>query len=114
MIKLYGIPNCDTVKKTRKWLNDAGLEHEFHDYKKQGVPVDSLRRWLEQAGTDSIINKRGTTWRKLSEEEKSSIETIDGTITLLEQNSSVIKRPIIESEERLIVGFNPDQLDSLK
>ncbi|OZG70574.1 arsenate reductase [Hahella sp. CCB-MM4] len=113
-MKLYGIPNCDTVKKTRKWLSEAGIEYEFHDYKKQGVPTDSLRQWLQQAGTEVIVNKRGTSWRKLSDEEKSLVETIEGAISLLESNSSVIKRPIIEAGSDLIIGFNPDQMASLK
>ncbi len=114
MITLYGIPNCDTVKKTRKWLSDAGIEYEFHDYKKQGVPTSSLRHWLEQAGIDAIVNKRGTTWRKLSDEEKSLVETLEGTVSLLENNSSVIKRPIIEADSHLIVGFDPNQMANLK
>ncbi|HEX5806472.1 MAG TPA: ArsC/Spx/MgsR family protein, partial [Macromonas sp.] len=65
MIKVYGIPNCDTVKKARTWLSERGLEHEFHDFKKQGVPEQRVDAWLASAGWEKLVNRKGTTWRKL-------------------------------------------------
>ncbi len=114
MIKMYGIPNCDSVKKARQWLSNEGLTYEFHDYKKQGVPQDLIAQWLEQAGPEAIINKRGTTWRKLTDSEKEKAESTQGAVELLAQNASVIKRPVIAAGDTLIVGFNAEQMAALK
>ena len=114
MIKVYGIPNCDSVKKARQWLTEEGLTYEFHDYKKLGIDAALVTHWLEQAGPDIVINKRGTTWRKLSDNEKTQAETLSGAAALLTQNTSVIKRPVIVAEDTLIVGYDPAQMATLK
>ena len=106
MLTVCAIPNCDTVKKARKWLADNGVENEFHDYKKQGVPEDKLRAWVVEKGWEVICNTRGMTWRRMSDEEKAAITGDDAAITLMLEKSSVIKRPIIEGGKELIVGFD--------
>ncbi|MDH5485496.1 MAG: Spx/MgsR family RNA polymerase-binding regulatory protein, partial [Gammaproteobacteria bacterium] len=74
MITLYGIPNCDTMKKARKWLTDHGIDYQFHDYKKQGVPEKELRQWVKQLGWEALLNKRGTTWRKLDDTTRDNVD----------------------------------------
>jgi Spx/MgsR family transcriptional regulator len=105
MIKIYGIPNCDTMKKARRWLEANGVEYDFHDYKKLGVPEDNLKTWVKQAGWETILNKRGTTWRKLDDEVKANIDEASA-ITVMLTNPSIIKRPILESGKTLLIGFN--------
>jgi len=103
-IQIYGIPNCDTVKKARKWLDAQGLDHAFNDYKKVGADADKLTVWIADKGVDAVLNKRGTTYRKLSEEQKSSIN--DSTaIDILRDHPSMIKRPILVHEGEIILGF---------
>jgi arsenate reductase len=112
MIKIYGISNCDTMKKARKWLEDNNLDYEFHDYKKQGVIEKDLRRWVKQAGWESVLNRRGTTWRKLDENIKNNIDEASSIKVMLE-NPSAIKRPILEQGKKLLVGFNEDEYKTL-
>ena len=104
MIKIYGIPNCDTMKKARRWLEDNGVEYVFHDYKKLGVPEKELTRWVRQAGWETVLNKRGTTWRKLDDDTKESIDEASAIRIMLE-NPSIIKRPVLESGNTLLIGF---------
>jgi arsenate reductase len=106
MTTLYGINNCDTVKKAKKWLDSHGIEYEFYDYKKQAPSVDFLKEMLEKHGLDTIVNKRGTTYRKLSQEEKDSL-SITNAPELLVNNSSIIKRPILVRTKDSHVGFSP-------
>lgn len=96
MITLYGIPNCDTVKKARAWLNEHGVEHRFHDFKKAGVPADALGRWLDTLGGETVINRKGTTWRGLDEAARAAAASPAGAHALAMTNASVIKRPIVE------------------
>jgi len=103
-ITLYGIPNCDTVKKARTWLEGKGIAYTFHDYKKQGADPARIAQWIAQAGLDRIVNKAGTTYRKLDDAQKAAL-TGDGAPAVLVQNSSVIKRPIVEYPGGLLVGF---------
>ncbi len=112
MIKIYGIPNCDTMKKARKWLDANNLEYEFHDYKKSGVPENKLKLWVKSAGWDIVLNKRGTTWRKLDDEIKNNIDE-NSAIQVMLENPSAIKRPIIENDNMLLVGFKEDEYKSL-
>lgn len=112
MIKIYGIPNCDTMKKARKWLEKNNLEYEFHDYKKLGVPDKNLKLWVKSAGWESILNKRGTTWRKLDDNIKDNINESSAIQVMLE-NPSAIKRPILESGNILLVGFKEDEYKNL-
>ena len=104
MIHVYGIPNCDTVKKARKWLDAAGIGYTFHDYKKEGADPAKLEKWIGAAGVDTVLNRRGTTFRKLSEAEKADIDAAKA-VRLLEENPSMIKRPIVEHGGAVLVGF---------
>ena len=112
MIKIYGIPNCDTMKKARKWLEDNSLEYEFHDYKKHGVPEKNLTRWVKTAGWEVVLNKRGTTWRKLDDEIKNDIDETSSIQVMLE-NPSAIKRPVLEDGKTLLVGFKEEDYKTL-
>jgi len=112
MITLYGIPNCDTIKKARKWLSDNGKDYSFHDYKKQGVPEKELRRWVKQLGWETLLNKRGTTWRKLDEATKASVDEASA-IQIMLNNPSIIKRPVLTSGKILLVGFSAGEYAQL-
>ncbi len=112
MTILYGIPNCDTIKKTKKWLESNKVNFEFHDYKKKGCEEKLLKSFLEHFKLDEILNTRGTTWRKLSEHEKAGL-TQSQTIKLMCEQPSMIKRPIINHENNWIVGFSEEKLNSL-
>lgn len=103
-IHLYGIPNCDTVKKARGWLEAKGVEYAFHDYKKEGADADRLTRWIEIHGVDAVLNRRGTTFRKLTEAEQANIDPAKA-VTLLEQHPSMIRRPIVEYPGGVLIGF---------
>jgi arsenate reductase len=104
MIKLYGIPNCDTMKKARKWLDNNNLVYEFHDYKKLGVPEKNLKQWVKAAGWEAVLNKRGTTWRKLDETIKNKIDE-NSAIQVMLNNPSAIKRPVIEKGKTLLIDL---------
>ena len=107
MITVYGIPNCDTVKKARVWLAEQGLAYSFHDFKKQGVPVDKLPNWTKAAGWDKLINRQGTTWRKLDAAAQASAATPQGAQKLALSNPSVIKRPVVQwPNGDVTVGFD--------
>lgn len=111
MTVLFGIPNCDTIKRARKWLADAGVEYEFHDYKKLGITKDVLAAWAEELGWEVFLNKRGTTFRKLPDADKSSID-LDKALDLMVEHPSMIKRPVLDADGRLIVGFSADEYAS--
>jgi arsenate reductase len=107
MIVLYGIPNCDTVKKARAWLTEQGLAYAFHDLKKQGVPVDKLPHWASSVGWDKLLNRQGTTWRKLEAAAQASAATPRGAQKLAFNNASVIKRPVVQwPNGEVTVGFD--------
>ncbi|MBN9788771.1 ArsC family reductase [Pseudonocardia sp. TMWB2A] len=106
-VTLYGIPNCDTVKKARNWLADAGVDYMFHDYKKAGIDEASLRRWIAEAGWEKLLNKAGTTFRKLPDADKADIDA-DKAVALMLAHPSMIKRPVVEGAGGLLVGFKPD------
>lgn len=107
MNKLFGIPNCDTIKKARKWMTENGIEYEFHDYKKLGVPEKELKNWIKQVGWEVLLNKRGTTWRKLDESTKESVDE-KLAIQIMLENPSIIKRPVLDSNDKIIVGFSEE------
>ena len=107
MIKMYGIPNCDTIKKARKWLTANGVDYEFHDYKKAGVPEDELKLWIKTIGWEILLNRRGTTWRKLDDSVKKNIDEASAIQVMIE-NPSAIKRPALEIDDQLLVGFTED------
>lgn len=104
MIELYGIPNCDTVKKARKWLDAQGVEYAFHDYKKEGADPAKLGSWIADKGVDVVLNRRGTTFRKLSDADKADIDD-DKAVILLTEHPSMIKRPVVEHAGGILVGF---------
>ncbi|MCU7918309.1 MAG: ArsC family reductase [Candidatus Thiodiazotropha sp. (ex Dulcina madagascariensis)] len=108
MIKLYGIPNCDTIKKARQWLEKQGIPYEFHDYKKAGVNEKQLRRWVETLGWESLLNRRGMTWRKLDDAVKANIDQASAIQVML-RTPSIIKRPVLEKGKSLHVGFKTDE-----
>ena len=106
-ITIYGIPNCDTMKKARTWLSDNGVPHDFHNYKKQGIDEATLEKWVDAVGYEMLVNKRGTTWRKLDDEQKDNIDR-DSAISLMAENPSLIKRPVLDNGKGYIVGFKAD------
>lgn len=109
MLTVYGIPNCSTVKKARAWLKAQGLPHVFHDFKKQGVPPQQLDQWVAAIGWEALVNRQGTTWRKLDESRRQSIADAIAGKTLMLEYPSVIKRPVFERNGTLLgVGFTPD------
>lgn len=107
---LYGIPNCDTVKKARAWLADQGVAHSFHDFRKQGVPPARLDAWLHAAGAGRLLNRQGTTWRKLDPAVQARGADPEGARALMLAQPSVIKRPVVEwPDGSITVGFDPAQ-----
>ena len=108
MLTVYGIPNCDTVKKARTWLDAQGVAHAFHDYKKQGADAARLAAWAEQAGWEKLLNRAGTTFRKLPEADREGLDA-GKAIALMVANPSCIKRPVVEHPGGLLVGFRADE-----
>ncbi len=106
MLNLYGIPNCDTMKKARVWLKEQQLDFQFHDYKKVGIDASTLQAWVKQVGWEVLVNRRGTTWRKLPEADREAINEVSA-INLMQANPSLIKRPVLNTGSQLLVGFNP-------
>ena len=110
-IQLYGIPNCDTVRKARKWLEAEGREYAFHDYKKEGVDAAKLVFWADALGWEAMINKRGTTFRKLDDADKEGIDR-EKAIALMVEHPSMIKRPVAEHAGGVLVGFKADEWET--
>ncbi|HMS27941.1 MAG TPA: arsenate reductase [Burkholderiaceae bacterium] len=113
MITLYGIPNCDTVKKARAWLAEHGLDHQFHDFKKQGVPPERLQLWMSAVGWETLLNRKGTMWRKLDAATQATVVDDPSAAELMRTQSSVIKRPVVEwtansKKSDITVGFKPE------
>jgi arsenate reductase len=113
MLKVYGIPNCDTVKKAMVWLKNKGIAYEFHDYKKLGIGEAKLEEWLTQVPYDKLVNRAGTTFKKLTDEEKAKITDNASAIALMLEKTSVIKRPIVESDKILAMGFKVEEYDTI-
>lgn len=108
MTKMYGIKNCDTVKKARDWLTGHGIAFDFHDYKTAGVDEARLRGWIGVVGWEALLNRAGTTFRSLSEADKADIDEAKA-IALMLANPSIIKRPVLEHGDTVLVGFKPDR-----
>ena len=106
---VYGIPNCDSVKKARAWMDAHGVTYTFHDFKKQGVPEDALDQWLAQVGWETLLNRKGTTWRKLTPEIQADITDAASARRLMLTQASVIKRPVVVCGQTVLVGVNPEQ-----
>lgn len=105
MTIMYGIPNCDTIKKARKWLEAEGVEYQFHDYKKQGIDAELVKEFCLSLGWENVLNKRGTTYRQLSQEQKDTLNETNAIALLVEQ-PSMIKRPIVRHNDILELGFS--------
>ncbi len=112
MIKIYGIPNCDTMKKAMKWLDKHKVTYEFHDYKKWGVPENELKQWVKNASWEVVLNKRSTTWKGLSDTMKKNLNEYS-SIRIMLDNPSSIKRPVLVNNKTLIIGFKEDEYKTL-
>ena len=119
-LTIYGIKSCSTMKKAFTKLDELGVNYDFHDYKKQGIDKDTIQRWVNELGIDKVLNKRGTTWRKLEDAQKQAADSdVDNAIDLLIENTSMIKRPIVEGQlvdknngqPLLLCGFDEDEFD---
>lgn len=110
-IEFYGIANCDTVKKARAWLDAKGAAYTFHDYKKEGADQDRLRAWVNAVGWERLLNRSGTTFRKLEPAQKENLDA-EKAIRLMTAQPSTIKRPVIECDGRLLVGFDADEWEA--
>jgi arsenate reductase (glutaredoxin) len=104
-LQFYGIPNCDTVKKARAWLEERRVDYVFHDYKKEGADPLKLSAWSDEIGWEALLNRRGTTFRALSDADKANIDRAKA-IRLMEANPSLIKRPVVEHDGWLLIGFD--------
>jgi Spx/MgsR family transcriptional regulator len=109
---LYGIPNCDTVKRARRWLDEHGVAYAFHDYRKNGVDEAALRGWIGRLGWEALLNRSGTTFRKLPEDMKRDIDA-EKAMAIMLANPSAIRRPVVVQGDRLVVGFDQDRFAPL-
>lgn len=107
---LYGIPNCDTVKRARTWLDTQGVAYRFHDFKKEGVPEAEIDRWLASIGWETLVNRRGTTWRRLDDDTRAAVVDTASARRVLMANPSLIKRPVVEwaGKNDVTTGFDPE------
>lgn len=106
LVQVYGIPNCDTVRKARAWLDANGLAYAFHDFKKEGADPDLVRSWVKAVGWERVLNRKGTTFRKLEPEQKEGLDE-EKAIRLMVAQPSTIKRPVVDHPGGLLVGFDP-------
>ena len=111
-VRIYGIRNCDTMKKAFAWLESHKIAYDFHDYKKAGVPPGKLEEWAAKVGWERLVNSRGPTWRKIPEPQKTRLDRAKA-LALLQKNTSAIKRPIVEAGGRLLVGFDTGEFEKL-
>ncbi|MDX8392262.1 MAG: ArsC family reductase [Mariprofundaceae bacterium] len=108
MLKIYGIANCDTMKKARRWLDDAGLAYDFHDYKKAAIDAETLQNWCAQVGWEILLNRRGLTWRRLDDAQKQNVDETRA-IALMVEYPSMIKRPVLDVDGRIKVAFSAEK-----
>ncbi|CAM3584662.1 ArsC family reductase [Vibrio aquimaris] len=111
-ITMYGIPNCDTIKKAKKWLEKEGIEFQFHDYRKHGINKDMIAVFCQQLGWENVVNKRGTTYRQLSQEQKDNLNE-ELAIALLSEQPPMIKRPILVTDNHYHLGFKAEQYSAI-
>jgi arsenate reductase len=109
MIQVYGIKNCSTVKKALNWLAEHEIEYTFHDYKKSGISEDKIDEWQKVFGWEPLINKKGTTWRKLDSLEQNAVTDKASASKLMQEHTSLIKRPIIDGNGKYLLGFNEEE-----
>ena len=112
MVRIYGIKNCDTIKKALKWLDEQGIEYQFHDYKKAGIDRQTLEGWEADLGWEILLNRRGTMWRKVPNELKVDIDR-DSAVELMLETPSIIKRPVLDTGSARHVGFKPEQYSEI-
>ena len=113
MITVYGIKNCDTCRKALKWLSSENIEHKFHDFRADGLDENSLAAWVDAVGWETLLNRRGTTWRKLPEADREGI-TPDSAAALMLENPTLIKRPVFDTEGSYLVGFSQVEQEALR
>ena len=102
---IYGIANCDTMKKARKWLDDHDIEYRFHDYRKHGLDAGQLEQWIDKLGWEALLNRRGTTWRRLDDQTRRDMSR-DSAIAIMLENPAIIRRPLLVREDKLVTGFS--------
>ncbi len=105
-VEIFGIPNCGSVKKARTFFEEKSIDYQFHDYKKLGIDAEHLTKWCEEFGWEKVLNKKGMTWRNLDETLKNEVNNQNTAIKLMIDNTSTIKRPVIESDKGNTIGFN--------
>jgi arsenate reductase len=111
---VYGIPNCNTVKKARTWLSDNGIDYEFHNFKKQGITAEKLQQWCTAFGWERVLNKKGTTWKKLSPAQQEAVIDAQSAIAVMLENTSAIKRPVVEQNGKaVLISFDEEHYTSL-
>lgn len=111
-MKMYGIPNCDTVRKARKFLEASKVDYEFHDFKKLGLQLETINSWLNKQPLDTLINKRSTSWKQLTDDQKSAL-TSGSDLTILTEMPTLIKRPVLETDDDLFIGFKEAEYEKL-
>jgi Spx/MgsR family transcriptional regulator len=115
MTTLYGITNCDTVKRARQWMAERGVAYEFHDFKKQGVPAEHLERWVASAGWERVLNRKGNAWRGLEPAQQASVVDAATAQQVMRHAPSTIKRPVVEWDDgRITVGFDAQEWDAVR
>ncbi len=112
-ITLYGIPNCDQVKKARTWLDTHAVDYVFHDFKKAGINPNLIKTWLDDVAWDMLINRKGTTWRALPDERKAAIIDATSAAELMLESSSIIKRPVLSTADSTHIGFSEELYQQL-
>ena len=112
MITVFGIKNCDTIKKARNWLTDQGIEYQFHDFRANGIDRDRIETWIQQAGWETVLKRRGTTWRKLDAAIQDTVNR-DNVAALLAEHPAMIKRPVLDIDGDISIGFKPDLYQSI-
>ena len=112
MITIYGIKNCDTMKKAMRWLDQHGIDYRFHDYRKQGLDYAQLEAWEQEIGWETLLNRRGMLWRKLPQSSRDSINR-EAALQIMQDNPAIIKRPLLDLGDRRILGFRPDEYQQL-
>lgn len=112
MLTLYGIANCDQVKKAKNWLESKNIDYQFHDFKTQGISLEKLNQWLEVEDWNTLFNKRSTTYRGLSDEQKQTLNQ-ELALSIMQESPTIIKRPVLETNNQLLVGFKPEHYQTL-
>ena len=113
MVQLYGIPNCDTVKKALTYFKDKNIPVSFHNFKTGGISAEKLEEWFSVAGINKVVNKASTTYKELDEPLKKALESPDSAIPIIQEHTSVVKRPVVEAHGKTLLGFKKEEYDSL-